>query len=183
MFTRHSFGLPLRSAAAALALFAGSQALAEPGDTDTVSGTAEVVVVEPIGIQRVADLRFGRIMQPANTGTLTLSYTGTVTEGGGVVGQSGTPQAINGRGPGAFAVFGDPNRLFLAFLPNNTSITNGAANMLVNQFQANPGGFLGLRRFDAAGYYPLLIGARLNVGANQPTGTYTGTYTVTVLYL
>ncbi len=164
-------------------LATGGQAMAQPGDSFSTSGSAEVTVVEPIGIQPVAELRFGRIMQPTTAGTLRLTYAGAVTETGGVIGRSNTPQDFNGRGPGAFAVFGDANRLFLAFLPNSTTISNGSATMLVNQFQANPGGLLGLRQFNASGYAPLLIGARLNVGANQATGTYTGTYNVTVLYL
>ena len=172
-----------RMAAFLAAIVASGPLFAEPGHTDSFAGNAEVRVVEPIGIQTVADLRFGRIMQPATAGTLTLAYTGAITETGGVVGQSNTPQLPNGRGPGAFAVFGDANRLFLAFLPGTITLSNGATTMLVNQIQANPGGLLGLRRFNADGYAPLLIGGRLNVNANQASGTYTGTYNVTVLYL
>lgn len=184
MSTRRTRGRPCGWALAALALAAGTPAIAQPGDTDLSTGTASVSVVEPIGIQRVADLRFGRIIQPTANGTLTLAFDGTLTEAGGVVGLSSTPQAINGRGPGAFAIFGDPNRRFIAFMPNAIVITSGTNAMTVNQFQANPSGFLGIfRRFDANGFAPLLLGARLNINANQATGTYTGTYEVTVLYL
>jgi spore coat protein U-like protein len=184
MSTKRTSSRPFGLAMAAFALAAGAPAIAQPGDADASVGTATVSVVEPIGIQRVADLRFGRIIQPTANGTLTLAFDGTLTEAGGVVGLSSTPQAINGRGPGAFAVFGDPNRRFIAFMPNSTVITSGANAMVVNQFQANPGGFPGIfRRFDANGFAPLFIGGRLNINANQATGTYTGTYDVTVLYL
>ncbi|MCR2835187.1 DUF4402 domain-containing protein [Parerythrobacter lacustris] len=182
MTLRTVFGPAWRMAAGALALATGGQAMAGPGDEFTTTGAAQVTVVEPIGVQRVADLRFGRIMQPTTNGTMTLAYTGAISETGGVVGQTSTPQAFNGRGPGAFAVFGDANRRFILFMPNFINISNGTSTMRVDQFQVNPA-LLGLRRFDANGYAPLLVGARLRVNANQQVGTYTGTYTVSVLYL
>ena len=178
-YTSHA---TLRAAALA-ALLVPASVQAAPGDSHTQSGDAEVSVVDPIGVQNVAELRFGRMIQPTTAGTLTISSAGAVTEAGGVTGNAiSTPQITNGRGPGAFAVFGDPNRFFITFLPNSATVSNGTANMTVNQFQANTGIF-GLRRFDNTGYSPLLVGARLNVGANQQVGSYSGTYTVTVLYL
>lgn len=173
-FTRASLGL--------LALYPAA-ASAAPGDSLTISGTGRASVVEPIGIQPVADLRFGRIIQPDTAGTLRIATNGAVTETGGVTGNAiSTPQITNGRGPAAFAVFGDPNRWFVLFTPTQTTVSNGSATMLVNQFQANTFIF-GLRRFDATGYADISVGARLNVNANQPVGTYSGTYNLTVLYL
>lgn len=93
-----------------------------------------------------------------------------------------TPQIANGRGRGAFAVFGDPNRWVIMRLPPQTTVSNGNATMTVDQFRANTGLF-GVRRTDNTGYADIVIGARLNVGANQQVGTYSGTYPVTVLYL
>lgn len=182
MTLREFFGPAMRMAAGALALATGGQAMAGPGDTFTTTGDAQVTVVEPIGIQPVAELRFGRIMRPTANGTMILSPTGAITETGGVTGQTNTPQAFNGRGPGAFAVFGDPNRRFVLFMPNFINISNGSSTMRVDQFTVNPV-VVGLRRFDANGYAPLIVGARLRVNANQTVGTYTGTYTVSVLYL
>ncbi|MCB2082951.1 MAG: DUF4402 domain-containing protein [Sphingomonadaceae bacterium] len=183
MFLWKTLSVALRPTAAAIALLASGQAIAGPGNTHTTTGVADVTVVEPIGIQNVADLRFGRIVRPTTGGTLTISPAGAVTETGGVTGQSSTPQATNGRGPGAFAVFGDANRYFLIFMPNSTTISNGTANMQVNQFQTNPGAFGPFHRLNNAGYAPLLVGARLNVNANQAVGQYTGNFNVTVLYL
>lgn len=170
-------------AAALAASLAPAPAQAAPGSSFILSGDAEVSVVDPIGVQNVAELRFGRIIQPTSGGTLTISSAGAVTEAGGVTGNAiSTPQITNGRGTGAFAVFGDPNRFFITYLPNSTIVSNGTSNMTVDQFRANTG-FFGLRRFDNTGYSPLLVGARLNVGANQQVGSYSGTYTITVLYL
>lgn len=175
----------LRSAAIAAALTASlvpATAQAAPGNTRTESGDAEVSVVDPIGIQNVAELRFGRMIQPATAGTLVISSAGAVTETGGVTGNAlSTPQITNGRGPAAFAVFGDPNRFFVVFLPNNIDISNGTATMRVDQFRGNtdPSGRI---RMSNTGYSPLLVGGRLNVNANQQVGTYSGTFAVNVLY-
>ncbi len=166
------------------------QVNAAPGDTTAVPGTAEAVVIEPIGLQNITDLRFGRIMRPVANGTLRVRTNGTAAEGGGVVGNAiSTPQNTNGRGPGALAAFGDPNRYFVTFLPQQTTVTNGTASMLVDQMNWDPVVFTGFftgftyGQFDSSGYSGIVVGGRLNVGGNQRTGRYTGTYPVTILYL
>ena len=157
--------------------------MAEPGVSISAPGSSEAVIVEPIGLQNVADLRFGRIVRPTANGTLRIATNGNMTESGGVTGQAiSTPQNRNGRGRAALAAFGDPFRLFLTAIPAQSLVSNGAVQMRVDQYTVNTG-FLGLRQFDADGYAPLLIGGRLNVDANQSTGQYTGTFPVTILYL
>lgn len=179
-----SIGRAMRVAGSTLALMASGHALAAPGNAQTVTGSANASVVEPIGIQNVADLRFGRIMQPSAAGTVSISTAGAVTETGGVVGQTNTPQLAGNRGPGAFAIFGDPNRFFAIFPVASTTISNGTASMTVDQFNfSTTNTFFIFGILDATGYAPLISGGRLNVGANQQTGTYSGTYDVTVLYL
>ncbi|MGB3739335.1 MAG: DUF4402 domain-containing protein [Pontixanthobacter sp.] len=165
------------------ALMAGSQAAAEPGVSISAPGSGEAVIVEPIGLQNVVDLRFGRIIRPTANGTVRIANNGNVTETGGATGLAiTTPQRRNGRGPAALAAFGDPFRLFLTGIANQSLVSNGTVQMRVDQYTVNTG-FLGLRQFDADGYAPLLIGGRLNINANQQTGTYTGTFPVTILYL
>ncbi len=176
----------VKYALGALALTTSMAVSAEPGNTETVTGTTDARVVEPIGIQNVTDLRFGRIIQPTSAGTLTIAPNGAATEGGGVVGNSNTPQITNGRGRGAFAVFGDPNRYFAVFgLPASTTVSNGSATMTVDQFQigtSSPTLFGVFIRLDGTGYSDLFMGARLNVSANQEPGSYSGTYPVSVFY-
>ena len=175
---------------AAIAFVMAGQVTAEPGDSTSTSGNSEATVIEPIGLQNITDLRFGRTIQPETGGTFRVRTNGSVAENGGVVGNAiSTPQVTNGRGPGALAVFGDPFRLFVTFLPQQTTVTNGTAAMLVDDLNWNPvvftGPFSGLTygRFDADGYSAILVGGRLNVAADQEVGTYSGTYPVTVLYL
>ncbi len=173
------FHLPLcRTVALALCLFGFPvTAVAAPGDTVSQSGTAQVLVVEPIGIQNVADLRFGRMLAGTTGGTVTMGPTGVVTDAGGMAGNTNTPQAINGRGPGGFAIFADGATSVRITTPTPTfTITNAAGNtMQVSN--------LTLARFSGnATFVSITIGARLTVGANQPTGNYTGTYTLRADY-
>lgn len=156
-------------------------AVAAPGDTFTISGNGRANVVEPVDIQPVADLRFGRIVQPATAGTLTIGVDGSETSTGGVTAAMNTPQGPNGRGPAAFAVFGDANRRFLVFHSNSITLTSGTSFMTVSNLDANAGP-PGFSNLDANGYYALFIGGELAVAANQPAGVYTGTFEIRVQY-
>ncbi|MXP48335.1 DUF4402 domain-containing protein [Altererythrobacter luteolus] len=183
MASTASLSFALRAAGSALALTLSAQAVAAPGDTHTLQGQARVRIIEPIGIQNVADLRFGRIMQPATAGTVSIGTDGAVTETGGAIGSTTTPQLAGGQGAGSFAVFGDPRRRFIVTVPLFATISNGTSTMLVDQFQWMDSFGFGFGRMDTNGVANLSVGARLNVGANQQVGTYSGTYDVTVLYL
>ena len=183
MASTASLSFALRAAGSALALTLSAQAAAAPGDTHTLPGQARARIIEPIGIQNVADLRFGRIMQPATAGTVSIGTDGAVTETGGAIGSTTTPQLAGGQGAGSFAVFGDPRRRFIVTVPLFATISNGTSTMLVDQFQWMDSFGFGFGRMDTNGVANLSVGARLNVGANQQVGTYSGTYDVTVLYL
>ncbi len=174
---RFSFTSYLTGIAAFCALSFPSAVLAGPGDTATQNGTAQLVVIEPIGIQNVADLRFGRMFAGTTGGTVTMGPTGVVTDAGGMAGNTNTPQAINGRGPGGFAIFADGATSVRITTPTPTfTITNAAGDTMQV-------GNLTLARFSGnADFVSITIGARLTVGANQPTGNYTGTYTLRADY-
>ena len=51
--------------------------------------------------------------------------------------------------------------------------------MTVDKLRSNVNG---QERFDVNSSYELRIGGRLQIGAIQPAGDYTGTYEVTVIY-
>jgi len=128
-------------------------------------------------------LRFGTFVSPQTAGTITVSPTGTVSSTGGVSGGPGF--AVGGGeapGQGTFAVKGNANLLFMVFLPSKITLSNGTAKMQARSFTANVSGN---RRasLDESGNFTLQVGATLSVGANQASGTYSGTYDVTVFYL
>lgn len=178
-----NFSLTLKGWLSTLALacaMLATPALAEPGGSDTASGAATAQVVEPIDLQWIADLRFGRIMQPVVGGRLELSPTGAIATTGDIGISIDTPQATNGRGPAAFAAFDDGNRKFLVTVPNRIDISNGTATMRVDKFTSQLSN--GANYMNMTGYTGILVGARLTVGAMQPVGTYTGDFTITVSY-
>ncbi len=162
------------------ALIAAGQAHANP-TRDTAQGRGRAVVVPPMGIVAVEDLRFGQFFRPASNGQVIVSETGTVTAQGGMTGMINTAQFGTGRGPGTFLVRGDPNRRFTVNLPNQIDITRGAATMRVFQFRSNVPNGIGAR-LDATGTFLMRVGARLQVRPNQAYGEYRGTFPMTVTY-
>lgn len=152
-------------------------ALAGPGDPDTATGSSTARVVEPLDIQELRDLRFGAFIRPTAAGTVTISTGGGVATSGGL-----DPTLFpSQRGAATFLVHGRPNRQFITYLPTSITIRSGTNTMRVDQFRKNGG--VGPNQLDLNGYHLLQIGGRLNVGANQAVGHYSGTFTVQVLYL
>ncbi len=150
------------------------------------SGFSQANVVVPGAIVPIDILRFGQIIRPTAAGTLTIAVARngavTITPAGGVTAAGiGILQAGLGRGAGAFELTGSANRQTTTTLPTSIIISNGVQTMTVNNFTANTNGG-GKIKLDATGHALLLVGARLNVAANQAIGNYTGTYTITVAF-
>jgi len=162
--------------ACALAAFAGT-AFAAPSSS-TVSGTAQAVILTPLQIAPVNPLSFGQLTRPTAAGTVVLSPAGAITTTGGVLTSTAIAQTAP-RGPGTFAVVGEAGRAFSIDLPTVAILRQGSRNMRLSAFRSNwtPGAV-----FSPTRTFALAVGATLNVGANQTTGTYTGTYAVTVTY-
>lgn len=161
-------------------MFTAYPVAAQVSDAQAV-GTAQASVVEPARLIAIEDLRFGAIMQPTADGTVTIGPDDAVVATGGAVVGITTPQPVGGRGAGQFLVRGEPNRMFVVLNLQKFTISNGTATMEVDKLRPNllKGG---VRRFDKDGRYRLSVGGRLQILANQPTGQYSGTYDVTVLY-
>ena len=109
-------------------------------------------------------------------GTVIMSAAGARSPGGGVI------LVPSGSGSAAsFNVTGDPNATYAITLPANdvVSLTSGANTMAVNNFTSNPasGGQLSI-----GGSQTLTVGATLSVGSNQASGSYSGSFSVTVNY-
>jgi hypothetical protein len=172
--------LPLLLVASATAL-APSAAHAAPPAPVQVSGTAMANVVTPGAVTPLRALRFGQFLQPSAAGTITIAPNSNATATGGTVGNIGIPQLAPGRGSAAFALEGSANRLFFVTLPTSATIANGTASMNVTNFTSNVTGISG--RLDSTGAYTLNVGGKLNVGALQAVGNYTGTYNITVIFL
>ena len=78
-----------RSAALALGFLLLAPGVAE-AQIVTATGTAQATIVEPLGLVKVQDLRFGRIAASATAGTVTVNAnTGACVASGGIIATGG----------------------------------------------------------------------------------------------
>lgn len=170
--------------AAGLAATLGVTLAAVPAYADTDSATGQVAVLRPLEFIKIEDLNFGQIIPGATAGTVTLAPDGTRTRTGGVTLVGNTHKAAE------FAGWGTYNQRVDVSLGSNTILITGPGPaMQVNTFVigSTPTAVLTTtpRRFRIAalnGLFQFPVGARLNVAANQPGGTYTGNWTITLNY-
>ena len=143
----------------------------------SASATAAANIITPIQISKAADLYFGNIVAGTNPGTVTVSHDGIRTKSGGVTLPTATPGTITAA---KFNISGLPSATYSITLPTSTTITKngGTEQMTIVNFTSNPSGTGTL----AGGTQTLSVGARLNVGAGQVAGDYTGEFSVTVAY-
>ncbi len=127
----------------------------------------------PIPINSVLGLEFGTLAGDATmAGTATIDpATNAKTVSGGVSDVGGVHRRAS------FLVTGDPNVAFTVILPSSVTVTSGANSMTLNGFSSSPSG---VGTLNGLGFRILYVGATLQVGANQPAGTYSGAFTVVV---
>lgn len=133
----------------------------------SATGNAVQVVTAALNIANVSSLDFGTAVQGDAAKT---------------VAAGATENAENG----SFNVTGQANTAYTITLPANGSVQmttgGGGANetIAVNNFTSFPSN---TGMLSAGGSQTLLVGAtRAALGAAQVAGSYTGTYTVTVVY-
>ncbi|MFV5687828.1 DUF4402 domain-containing protein [Flavobacterium sp. ZT3R25] len=133
----------------------------------------------PISISKNTDMNFGTIAASSGGGTVLLSTSGSRTPSGGIILPSFTGTVTAAQ----FTVTGEPGYTYAITLPANFTLSEsevGPASMVVNAFTSTPSatGIL------TAGTQTVFVGATLNVGASQTTGSYTNTtgFQVTVNY-
>lgn len=157
----------------ALALLLGA-ASAQAQDTAAGDVSAEIQN-QAIDLLQEQPLSFGVILPFGRSGSVTITPSGSTDS-------SNVHQSSPGA-PAIWQVTGVPNAPFEVTLPSSNSVTiaNGSGDsMSVTNFTRTGGStqlFL-----DASGAETVNVGARLEVGANQPAGLYSGTYNITVAY-
>lgn len=192
-FSRRSRAL--QHANGALAAVLACMVAAAPASAKEVAtgrGASSAVVVEPLSLIKTADLSFGKIVPRPTAGTVTVNPdTGACTVTGTIM-QVGTCRFAQ------FTGMGRRSMTLRIHVPSTVTLsTAGGATMTADSLTlglspdltyigGNGNGIgLGNRRYSinpASGIFSLRIGARLNVGANQTPGLYTGTFDVTVQY-
>lgn len=143
----------------------------------STTATATATIITPIAISNTADMDFGNVASSATAGTVVLTPAGARSTTGGVT----LPATIGTVSAATFDVTGESGFTYAITLPGvATTITSGGNTMTVGTWTSNPSGTGTL----TGGTSTLTVGATLNVGINQPAGTYvSGTpFTVTVNY-
>lgn len=122
-------------------------------------------------------LAFGRFV-PNTGGTVTVSPAGMRTSTGGLLLMSSTPAAASFTWSDTSPA--NANKICLIGLPadGTVTLTSGTASMPVNTFTSTPSGSSPM----TGGSLQFTVGATLVVGANQPSGNYSGTFSVTITY-
>ena len=153
------------------------------GQNNVVSNaTATAKVIKALTLTNPTGLDFGTFSGIATTASTVILHTNNS--------RTGTANLLAG-GAGiaaAFNVVGEPNAVFSITLPSTatplTVVSPGTGSAMsipaaswVTDQTSNSSVAL-----DGSGLNTFLVGATLNVGANQGAGTYNGTYSVTVNY-
>lgn len=169
-------GNVLLGSATVAAIFAvGGHAKAATANLDV---EARIVTSAALLITQTQTLDFGSMVETA-AGTLTIETDGGTVKTGGVNPVGGGVQV------GGFKIKGVNGKSVDFSMPATATIKNGTKVMVVDNFRlgtgsAAPSTFtMGL----TGGIQPSIpVGGRLNVGAGQTTGTYTGSVDIITNY-
>lgn len=137
----------------------------------TASFTATTRVVSGLSLRKTADLEMGAVTLGDAAGSITVSSDDASRRASG-----GVSTAASSYGAARFAVSGiaaaDVSRLRVS-LPDRVVLTGGSGEALTAR------AFTGRLVGGGAGL-ELVVGATVDLGADQAAGRYTGTFTVTV---
>ena len=131
----------------------------------TTTGTASATVIGNLSISQTSPLNFGTFSAGSTAGTI--NNFGVVT--GGV-------SVLSAGGSAFFNVVGTPNTNFTITVPPSVTLTSGTNSM--NATLSAPS----FSALDNTGNRVFNVTGLLSVAANQPSGTYNGTYNVTANY-
>ena len=144
------------------------------------TGAMSAILLTPITVSGTQVLHFGS-MTATNAGTMLIDTTGARTPGGAVSAVAGG----NLEQAGVLSISAATGvAIDLSMAATSFTVTDGGGNtMVVNNFnlRTNAGGTAETITL-VASPTTVPLGATLNVGAAQVTGTYTGTYTVNANY-
>ena len=140
------------------------------------TAVASATIVSPINILKTDDLNFGNVAVSSNPGTISITPGSTRQITGGVT----LPSATGNPGAASFTVSGEPSFTYAITLPTTVTISSGADDMIITNFESMPSGTGTL----ISGLQVLQIGATLQVDGSQVPGTYISTapFEVTVNY-
>jgi hypothetical protein len=166
-------------------MLVSSATYAQTAPPPSITAHATAQIAAPLQI-KCSGMNFSSLLAQHTASSVTLPANGgPIADPGNIV----LPGAGQDAKASACSVTGDVLAVYNVSLPSSATLTNGAGKtMIVNSFSItsdadsnpynrllhNDGTGLGLDNFG--------VGAKLNVGADQAPGTYSGTYVVSVQY-
>jgi hypothetical protein len=165
----------LAAATAAGALMLPAAALGAPVAAIR-SATGAATVLKPLSIVKKADLDFGELAVTTAGTAVVDPISGAVTTTGTIV-----PVGTSAH-PATFTATGSKNSVVNIRIPSaavTLTRVGGGGTMTVSNWTLDG---KTNRKFPLNSAFDFNVGGTLNVGANQPDGTYAGTFTVTVQY-
>jgi hypothetical protein len=147
------------------------------GESITPNLAANADIVAGLAAAQQQQLRFGRILPSASSGTVSVSNTGARTSTGGV-----TLVAGGGQQFGRMRITGTAGSNITISYPASVTLSDGGSgSMTLDGFTAAGSPTSGT--LDAGtGQFDIDVGGTLAVSANQAVGTYTGNVQLTVAY-
>ena len=139
------------------------------------TGSASVEIVRPISLTEVTSMSFGTLARSTTQGSATVRVDNTISTTGGV-------QSLGGESRAHWTAVGEAEATVDIILPADGLVfltRSGAPSMGVNDFDRT---LSDTPAFASNGTLGFFLGATLSIGANQPAGTYAGTYPVTLAY-
>lgn len=154
-------------------------ALAAP-DTNTATASGKALLLIPLTLAKLDDLDFGTVVSSGSSGTVALNATtGARAFAGGITGVPGQPGHR-----GYFAGAGSANQQVVVVIVPPTQLSDINNNKIDVLALTLDNGGNPLRTVDpVTKTFFVGVGGILNIGANQPDGVYSATFTVTANYL
>jgi len=156
--------------------------VAPAGTTPTAgstAGTAIATVYRPISVSLSSNLAFGKIVRPTSgSGTVTIDATSgarTMSAGAGL--NSPTPSRA------AYSVTGEGGQLFSVAVPSTFVMSgSGGGSLTVTTSTTATASQALSSALGSAGSYSFGVGGSLPITSTTTTGSYSGTFSVTVQY-
>ena len=171
-----------------VALHGAGASAAPPGHGNSASavGTVGATVIQPIGVQSLADMEFGTITHaPGSGGTVTVTPGVAGAQFGGTASTACAGAACDTAHVAAFSISGEPARSYAVTLPSTINATgdqgNGTLTVQALTLRSINGG--ANPRLDGTGHDRLEVGGTITLPADLPAAHYRASFAVTVNYI
>jgi len=145
--------------------------------TTGLTSSATATVRRSLQVNKIlgTELKFGTLVRPTSgSGTVTIA-----PGGGRSVGGSNPPVELPGAafGPANYTILGEPGTAYTISFSACT-LYHGGDSLNVTL----AGSFSGSQLMDASGSKPLGVGGTMTIASNTPSGLYSGSFSVSVVY-